>query len=113
MMITPLLPFRRNVHSQNCEDGVLEVVFGCFGLQPTWVCEVGAWDGKHLSNSFLWVERGARAVYIEGDRQKYESLSMTAASFPDRRITAVCAVVTPEGETRLDRLLSSTAIPLD
>lgn len=40
--------------------------------------EFGAWDGKHLSNTFALVEQGARAVYIEGDEGRFQDLLETA-----------------------------------
>ena len=39
--------------------------------------EFGAWDGIHYSNSFALVERhNWNAVYIEGDKKKYNDLSI-------------------------------------
>ena len=33
----------------------------------TFVVEFGAWDGKHLSNTFNLIEKGANSVLIEGE----------------------------------------------
>ena len=47
-----------------------------------WCVEFGAWDGKHLSNSFHLVEQGWNAVYIEGDKEKYQDLLETVKQYP-------------------------------
>lgn len=77
--------FRRNVHSQNGEDGVIAEVARRMGLridENFWCVEFGAWDGVHLSNTFALVEnQSARAIYIEGDQKKYRRLLETAGKF--------------------------------
>jgi hypothetical protein len=106
-----LLNYRKNIYSQNGEDGVLIEIFRRLGVTPSWVCEFGAWDGKHLSNTFHWVQNGARAVYIEGDAGKIEDLYSTCREYP--KIVPVYSMVEPEGERSLDALLSRTDIPYD
>jgi len=44
--------FRRNVHSQNGEDGILEKLFEVLKITDGYVAEVGAWDGIELSNTY-------------------------------------------------------------
>lgn len=81
---------RRNVHSQNGEDGILEEMLARLGISGGWVAEVGAWDGKHYSNTYALVEKGGfRAVYVEGDPQKYRDLLATAAEHPRGTIEPV------------------------
>lgn len=106
--------YKTNIHSQNGEDGViLEILVRITnsGLQlSNWVCEFGAWDGMHCSNTFLLVERhGHKAVYIEGDAERFRSLLETCEKFPDR-IVPINKYVMP-GD--LDDILGSTDIPED
>jgi len=72
-----LLNYRKNIHSQNGEDGILEYIFDKLKAslpEEKWCVEFGAWDGKHLSNTFKLVENGWNGVYIEGDDIKFSDL---------------------------------------
>jgi hypothetical protein len=104
--------YSRNLHSQNGEDGVLYEICQRLGLTPEWVCEFGAWDGIHLSNTFQYVERGANAVLIEGDPEKYLDLLTTHKRYP--KIQPICAMVSSSNPRwTLDALLERTNIPTD
>lgn len=97
--------FARNVTSQFGEDGILEEIFRRIGETDRVCVEFGAWDGKHLSNTWqLWHDKGWRAVLIEGDRARYEALRASLAAFP--KVQPVQAFVTAEGENSLDRILA-------
>ena len=112
-----LLKFRSNVHSQNGEDGVLEEIFKRLNTSKTagekWCVEFGAWDGKYLSNTFRLVEQGWRAVYIEGDKEKYNDLLQTAKLFPNIEPINEMVGFEEDDENNLDKLLSATSIPDD
>lgn len=112
-----LLDFRNDVFSQNGEDGVIAELLQRLGLDSSrdrWCVEFGAWNGKHLSNTFHLVKSAAwNAIYIEGDRRKYPDLVRTAREYS--RIRPIEAMVTGEsgsGST-LDDLLSGTELPTD
>lgn len=111
----PLNKFQSNVYSQSGEDGVLAEILrrlGISGNSGQWCVEFGAWDGKHLSNTFALVERAHySAVYIEGDKRRFEDLKKTAQQHPS--IVPLCAYVgaTPDDPASLDRLLAQTGIP--
>ena len=103
-----LLEFKKNVFSQNGEDGILEYIFEKLSdLLPSekWCVEFGAWDGKHLSNTFNLVKKDWNAVYIEGDSEKYNDLLKTTESYP--KIVPINAMVGfEESDTnKLDNLL--------
>lgn len=41
-----LLSYRKNIHSQNGEDGILAEILWRLKISRGWFCEVGAWDGR-------------------------------------------------------------------
>ena len=110
----PLHEFKYNVHSQNGEDGVVEEMFLRLKIHDGWLVEFGAWDGRHLSNTFRLIERSGnfRAVYIEGDEERYRQLECTAKAFKDR-IVPIREFVQPEGDRSLKNLLESARVPYD
>jgi len=105
--------YNRNVYSQNGEDGILEEILNRLNITSGWVCEFGAWDGIHLSNTFNLVQRGFNAVFIEGDPEKYTDLLATVNTNPN--ICPINAYVdhVEESENSLDNLLKTTDIPVD
>jgi hypothetical protein len=108
-----LIEYRFNKFSQNGEDGVIEELCRRLGIGPGWFVEFGAWDGKHLSNTYnLLSNHGWRGVHIEGNPEKYNVLLRTKAAFPDR-LETICAMIAIEGENQLDHLLARTSLPLD
>lgn len=56
---SPLLKYAKNNTSQGGEDGILEYIFSLlevYSLKEKRMCvEVGAWDGKHLSNTYTLI----------------------------------------------------------
>ena len=70
--------YRRNVYSQNGEDGVIAEIVHRIGLAPSWTCDVGAWDGRYGSNCYALVKKGWPCVMIEADGGKFEYLQQLA-----------------------------------
>jgi hypothetical protein len=106
----PLLSYARNVTSQAGEDGVLYELFNRIGIQNKWCCEFGAWDGKHLSNTWLWVEKSEwYSVQIEGGGKKFVELQYRYKDNP--KVFCLNDFVTKENS--LDTLLSKTPCPKD
>lgn len=72
----------RNDHSQFGEDGLIEECIECLGeeglLRPKerFCFEVGAGDGRELSNTLRLRERGWWAVLIEADDALYQKLKV-------------------------------------
>ncbi len=76
--------YRKNVFSQNGEDGVLLEILRRLKLKSKnkWCCEFGAWDGTHGSNTFNLVKNfDYNAVYIEGNKKRYKDLVSTSKKF--------------------------------
>ena len=104
--------YSKNIHSQNGEDGIVEELLKRLDINDGWVCEFGAWDGIHLSNTFNLVKRGFNAVFIEGDVDKYNDLLKTVEKH--NNIIPINAYVDyKDNENSLDNLLSKTDIPID
>jgi hypothetical protein len=108
-----LEPYRRDVTSQNGEDGVIERVFEIIGATNRWCVEFGAWDGKLYSNTWtLIANRGWTGVLVEGERDRFEDLQRTYADVPQRTHLLNCFIGLDPG-TRLDDLLRQAGAPED
>ena len=108
--------FKQNVHSQNGEDGVVSIMLHILGITSGWICEFGAWDGIHLSNTFLLTQRGFHSVLIESDKDRYVDLLKLKEKynhiFPINALVSHLSV--PGSEIgHLDSLLATTEIPID
>jgi hypothetical protein len=103
---------RADVHSQFGEDGMIRKALEVLPEGPRWCVELGAWDGRHLSNTYrLMVEEGWSGVFIEGDANRAAELRDTYRG--NDRAHCISAFASFEGANRLDDLLASTPIPAD
>jgi len=101
--------YRENITSQNGEDGLLREIFRRIGERSRLCVEFGAWDGVHLSNTWvLWNQAGWRALLIEGDRKRYKALAASLKNHPEAR--ALHAYVSDSGSTSLDHLLHQSGV---
>jgi hypothetical protein len=108
-----LRTFRHNINSQNGEDGILEELMKRLNIHSGYVCEFGAWDGIHLSNTFNLIQKGFKSVLIEGDPEKFKDLEKLVERYPT--ITPICEFVDhiKDSPNSLDKLLQRTQIPID
>ena len=110
-----LIRYRKNIHSQNGEDGIIRRLIDLLEIdEPGWCCEFGAWDGKHLSNTYNLIRNYSwNSVLIESDDDKFKSL-LKMQSEHDNVIALHETVhyINGKGEN-LDDILSSTDIPRD
>lgn len=111
----PFNQFSSNIYSQNGEDGIIAEICRQLGIthENCWCVEFGAWDGKHLSNTFHLVENGWNAIYIEGEEERFLDLLSTSKYF--QKITPVLAFVEAERESNnsLNNILEKTLTPTD
>jgi hypothetical protein len=104
--------YRKDIRSQNGEDGVTLEILKRLKIDKGWFCEFGAWDGKHLSNSYFLISKGWKGVYIEGDKNKYSELVKNVKGFKNI-IYHICVYVTAKGKNSLDNILANTSLPND
>jgi hypothetical protein len=103
---------RADVHSQFGEDGMIRRALDVLPEGPSWCVELGAWDGRHLSNTYrLMTEDGWSGVFIEGDTRRCAELRATYRG--NDRAHCINAFASFAGSTRLDDLLATTPIPED
>lgn len=107
-----LLQYSKNIYSQNGEDGILEEILNRIEVTNRWFCEFGAWDGKHLSNTYrLLEEKGWKGVMIEGDKQKYAELNNLSEQYPDSLTSINKFISFRDSGVRIDKILNKTQIP--
>lgn len=99
---------RCNVSSQAGEDGVIAAIFERIGARSRWCCEFGAGDGLAWSNTRTLIEDGWRAVLIEADGQKYDSLARRYAGRADVHTLRRYVGMNGQG---LDVVLADTPMP--
>lgn len=105
--------YRKNVYSQNGEDGVLEEVLGRLGMlrRNQWAFECGALDGVQFSNTLNLVEKhGFCVLAVEGDATKFVELERTAREV--RGMVAVRAWLELDRDT-IGELLAQHGVPKD
>jgi len=73
-----LLQHRRNVTSENGEDGILDHIFNALGIKQGFCVDIGACDGKKWSNSWnLIANHTWRGLLIEADKEAFAQLQAT------------------------------------
>lgn len=80
-----LIQYANDITSQNGEDGIIRKIFDDIlpplesNSERRYCVDVGAWDGKHLSNTFSLLDPSSssrlwKGVLIEGDPGKFQEL---------------------------------------
>jgi len=109
---SPLLPFSRNVTSQNGEDGIIQRIFELSSPSNQFCAEFGAWDGKYLSNCWNLVSNFSwQGCFIEANTKKFADLLSTHGA--NEKVRCVNRFVEFEGQNSLDNILASVNAPKD
>lgn len=93
-MLTFAQKYGKNVYSQFGEDGIIEEVLRRLDISTGTIAEFGAHDGTFCSNSAHLIDRGWKAVLIEGDIDKAKQCWERYAS--NRDVQVYCDMVTPK-----------------
>jgi hypothetical protein len=101
-----ILKNKRNDYSQNGEDGILEYIFNKLNIHKGTFIEFGAWDGKHLSNTFNLFLKNWDGIYIESDPSRYTTLVHNFKDFRNR-VDCVNARVGYSNTDNLDILIET------
>lgn len=99
-----ILSFKKNVYSQNGEDGVLEHLFNQLQITKGTFFEFGAADGVWISNTRKLVDEGWKGLLVESNQSYEESLRRNLRGYP---VVCKIASVSPHGDTSIDRLWNS------
>jgi hypothetical protein len=109
---TYLSNFAENVTSQFGEDGIVEKILEIIGVLNKWVVEVGAWDGKYLSNSWnLTNRKGWHGVLVEGDEKRCAKLRQNYADLPAVMVRHEFVGFDTTAPNSIDHILAETGIP--
>jgi len=109
---TWLQEYKRNVHSQSGEDGIIEKILEIIPHKDKWCVEFGAWDGFYCCNTaYLIEDKAYHAVLIEANRSKFNQLQENLSK--NKNVILLNRFVGFEDENNLDHILSTTPIPQD
>jgi hypothetical protein len=91
-----LLAYGENIYSQAGEDGILAEVCRRLGMGcgPFTYVDVGAHDGRFMSNTERLRECGWRGVCLDSNEQRCQEARRNLARFPGNTVS--CVEVTPE-----------------
>jgi hypothetical protein len=105
-----LSDFKKNITSENGEDGIIEEIFRLIGVREKWCVEFGASNGKDLCNTWNLVNNHSwNAIYIEPDDKNF---SILKKRYKDNdKILSIKKMVLTSGENTLDNILSKTKVP--
>ncbi|KAF1331679.1 hypothetical protein FI667_g4021, partial [Globisporangium splendens] len=112
-----------NITSQGGEDGVIAQIFQILDAfesrdagRRRWCVEFGAWDGKHLSNTWNLLHNlhdTWSGVLIEADAGRVAQMQRMYANHPN--VTCVNSFIALDGDDRLTKILerANPALPRD
>ncbi len=61
---------QRKGYCQNGESGILKYIIDHIGTKSKFLVDLGAWDGKHLSNTRLFIEEGWKGLLVDAKEFK-------------------------------------------
>lgn len=101
-----VLQNKKNFYSQNGEDGIIEYIFEKMNIKNGNFIEFGAWDGKHLSNTYNLFLKNWTGIYIESDVEKYKVLQKNFEK--ENRITCINSMVGFDKNDNLDIIIKNS-----
>lgn len=101
---------KKNIYSQNGEDGIINYIFKKLNITKGNFIEFGAWDGKHLSNTYNLFLNGWDGIYIELDKKRSEQLFDNFYNYKER-ITCINTMVGYSENDNLDTIIDSSSHP--
>lgn len=108
-----LVKYARDITSQYGEDGIIEQIINIIGDKVSkYSVEFGAWDGKHLSNTWNLIHnRNWSGCYIEGNFQRFTQLKNSYLS--SEQVTCIHAMVgdSTDPKNSLSNLLKIAGAP--
>lgn len=110
-MTDKLNVYAKNITSQNGEDGILNYILNRIESIPKVCVDIGAWDGKNLSNIYsLWHDEGWSGILIEANKKRCEQI---LKNYSDYNILAFNQMITNKGEGSIDILFKKCNLPPD
>ena len=100
------LKHKNNVFSQNGEDGIIKYIFDKMDIKNGCFVEFGAWDGKHLSNTYNLYLNKWEGIYIESEKDKYIHLVNNFKNDP--KITCIHSMVGYDEKDNLDAIIDNS-----
>lgn len=100
------LKLKKNVFSQNGEDGIIEYIFSKMNIKNGNFIEFGAWDGVYLSNCYKLFLENWSGIYIEANNIKYQQLVKNFERYD--RVTCVNAIVGFDEQNNLDTIIEKS-----
>lgn len=109
---SPLLHFRKDIVSQDGEDGIIERIFSVIKPSTKYCVEFGAWDGKYFSNTWNLINNQEwSGLLIEGNKNKYKELTSNYAT--NDKVICLNRFVELNGPHSLDAILKEVSAPLE
>lgn len=100
-----LISYRKNIYSQNGEDGIIEEILKRLDIKIGSFVEFGALDGVTFSNTYnLLKNKNWQGFYIESDKKNYFHLEKLKEIYKER-LTILNERVEIQGESSLDNLI--------
>lgn len=101
--------YKKNVHSQNGEDGVIEEMLKRLDINKGFVCEIGIDNIEKYSNTFNLIKKGFNALLIEGNTNKYNEITKVIKNI--KNVKAVNSDV--NSDITIDSILKKEDVPND
>lgn len=99
-----LSPYRINVTSQFGEDLLIKKLFELLKIDSGYLVEFGAWDGRHLSNSYYHLQNNPYfgTIQIEKEKERFDQLADNINALGCAHYVAINGEVDVDGPNSLN-----------